>query len=36
MSGWTFEGAIESPIRGVRGAIEYLLHARRKALVSSE
>jgi 23S rRNA (cytidine1920-2'-O)/16S rRNA (cytidine1409-2'-O)-methyltransferase len=31
MSAWTVEGAIESPVRGARGAIEYLLHARRKA-----
>jgi 23S rRNA (cytidine1920-2'-O)/16S rRNA (cytidine1409-2'-O)-methyltransferase len=29
-SGWTVEGAIESPIRGARGALEYLMHARRK------
>jgi 23S rRNA (cytidine1920-2'-O)/16S rRNA (cytidine1409-2'-O)-methyltransferase len=29
-SGWTIEGAIESPTRGARGAIEYLMHARRK------
>jgi 23S rRNA (cytidine1920-2'-O)/16S rRNA (cytidine1409-2'-O)-methyltransferase len=36
MSAWTVEGAIESPIRGARGAIEYLMHARRKGLVSSE
>lgn len=28
-SGWTVEGAIESPTRGARGGIEYLLHARR-------
>jgi 23S rRNA (cytidine1920-2'-O)/16S rRNA (cytidine1409-2'-O)-methyltransferase len=28
--GWSVERAIESPIRGTRGAIELLMHARRK------
>lgn len=26
---WRFAGSIESPVRGARGAIEHLLHARR-------
>lgn len=29
--GWTVEQAMESPIRGARGAVEYLMHARRGA-----
>ena len=28
-SGWSVRGAIESPVRGARGAIEFLLHASR-------
>jgi 23S rRNA (cytidine1920-2'-O)/16S rRNA (cytidine1409-2'-O)-methyltransferase len=27
--GWTAAGSIESPVRGARGAVEHLLHARR-------
>jgi 23S rRNA (cytidine1920-2'-O)/16S rRNA (cytidine1409-2'-O)-methyltransferase len=29
--GWTALGVMESPARGARGALEYLLHARRTA-----
>jgi 23S rRNA (cytidine1920-2'-O)/16S rRNA (cytidine1409-2'-O)-methyltransferase len=29
--GWTVLGVMESPARGARGALEYLLHARRTA-----
>lgn len=28
-AGWEPAGAIESPVRGARGAIEFLVHARR-------
>jgi 23S rRNA (cytidine1920-2'-O)/16S rRNA (cytidine1409-2'-O)-methyltransferase len=28
-SGWEIQGAVESPIRGSRGAVEWLLHGRR-------
>jgi 23S rRNA (cytidine1920-2'-O)/16S rRNA (cytidine1409-2'-O)-methyltransferase len=30
-AGWTVRGTIESPVRGSRGAIEFLLHAGRAA-----
>ena len=30
-AGWTPLGAIRSPVPGRRGAIEYLVHARRRA-----
>lgn len=29
-AGWTVRGTIESPVRGARGAIEFLLHAVRR------
>lgn len=29
LCGWRVRGTIESPVRGARGAIEFLLHARR-------
>jgi 23S rRNA (cytidine1920-2'-O)/16S rRNA (cytidine1409-2'-O)-methyltransferase len=28
-TGWRVAGSIESPVRGARGAVEHLLHARR-------
>lgn len=30
-SGWSAQGVIDSPMRGGRGAVEFLLHARRRA-----
>lgn len=30
-AGWTVRGTSESPVRGARGAIEFLLHAVRRA-----
>ena len=31
MSGWRVQGAIRSPVEGARGAVEFLVHARRRA-----
>lgn len=33
--GWMVAGTCESPVRGARGAVEFLLHARRRALSSA-
>ncbi|HEX4212901.1 MAG TPA: hypothetical protein VIA06_06195 [Candidatus Dormibacteraeota bacterium] len=30
-SGWRVEASMESPVRGSRGSIEFLIHARRAA-----